>query len=75
MEAKYGIYGQCLGFRNLDIFEGVRVDYKGRLGIVFKLTSANMVMSCCQYKKYTRHRQPHADVISCKIRGLRSQSE
>jgi hypothetical protein len=29
VEAKHGIYGQCLGFGNFENFEGVRLGYKG----------------------------------------------
>jgi hypothetical protein len=70
VEAKYGMYGQCLGFGNFDNFEGVRIGYKGGPVIVFKLRSAINVEELLPIQyfdfsiKYKRQGQPHKDVIS-----------
>ncbi len=81
VEAKHAIYGQCLGCENFDNFEGVRFGYKGEPVIIFILKSAINVdeLLTIQYfehsRKSTRQGITHADVISCKIRGLRAHSD
>ena len=37
LEAKYDIYLKALGFENHDNFDGVRINYKGKLVVMFKL--------------------------------------
>ena len=53
VEAKHGIYGQCLSFENFDNFKGV---YKGGAMLIFRLKSAIIVEKLLptQHFDYTR---------------------
>jgi hypothetical protein len=81
MEAMHEIYGKCLGFSDLDNFDGVRVGYRGDPVIVIKLKAAKDVDQLLPVqhfdylRKSSRNGKMHSDVISCKIRGLRSHQD
>ena len=40
VEAKHGIYRDCLGFKDFKNFDGVRFGFKGRPLVTFKLKEA-----------------------------------
>ena len=79
LEAKYGIYARCLGFPDFDNFEGYRFGHKGVPVITLILKSAINVDELLPvqffdfHRKSSRQGRSHTDIISCKIRGLRSQ--
>ena len=80
LEAKYGIYAECLGFPDFGNFEGYRFGHKGVPVITLILKSAINVdeLLPVQYfdyhRKSSRQGRSHTDIISCKIRGLRDHS-
>ena len=75
-EAKSQIYKHCLGFDDLKNFDGVRISFKGKLVLTFKLKTAVDVDDFIdiQFFNYTRtgtrRGKPFEDVIGCKIRGI-----
>ena len=77
LEAKHGIYAECLGFGNFDNFDGVRLGYKKCPTITFKLNSAINVdeLYPLQFFEFKRKSVVNGryvfDTISCRIRGLR----
>ena len=79
IEAKHGIYRDCLGFRDFKNFDGVRINYKGVLIVTFKLKEAIDVdvlfpIQNFQFKRKLKIQGRLVDqIIECKIRGLRNQ--
>lgn len=79
IEAKHGIYRDCLGFRDFKNFDGVRINYKGVLVVTFKLKEAINVdelfaIQNFQFKRKSKVQGRLIDqIIECKIRGLRNQ--
>ncbi len=82
LEAKHGIFGECLGLSGVDFenFDGLRFGFKGCPVVVFKLIKAINVDELLPFQNFefrrtsTRRGVAHADIFSCKIRGLRPPS-
>ena len=77
LEAKYDIYLKALGFENHDNFDGVRISYKGKLVVTFKLIEPINIDDLKAYENFEFKRTWMAngkrgeDTIGCKIRGIR----
>ena len=77
VEAKHGMYRDCLGFRDFSNFDGVRFAYKGRPLVTFKLKEPINVDTLYEnrYFEFTRKSMKkgklETTVIECKIKGLR----
>jgi hypothetical protein len=77
LEAKYDIYLGALGFENHDNFDGVRINYKGKLVVTFKLIEPINIddLSSVEHFEFKRmakvNGKDYEDVIGCKIKGIR----
>ena len=77
LEAKYDIYQGALGFENHDNFDGVRINYKGKLVVTFKLIEPMNIdeLAAVEYFDFKRKAKVNGkdveDVIGCKIKGIR----
>ena len=80
LEAKYDIYLGALGFENHDNFDGVRINYKGKLVVTFKLIEPINIDDLAGIENFVFKRLSTAngkqieDVIGCKIKGIRYRS-
>ena len=81
LEAKHGIYRDCLGFRDFSNFDGVRLSYRGIHSAAFKFKQPFNVDSLYDIKNfvYKRRMKTGGKVevveIHCKIKGIRSQDQ
>ena len=77
LEAKHGIYAECLGFGDFDNFDGVRVGFRRCPTLTFKLKTAINVdalhpIQFFEFKRRTGNQGSQVfDIISCRIKGLR----
>ena len=77
-EAKYGIFRDCLGFKDFKNFDGVRFSFKGIRLVTFKLKEQVDVDELIdrQYFDYNRcfmrKGKKESVKLKCKVRGLRS---
>ena len=77
LEAKYDIYLKALNFGNHDNFDGVRINYKGKLVVTFKLIEPINIDDLAGLENFEFKRTSTAngtiieDVIGCKIKGIR----
>ena len=77
LEAKYDIYLGALGFENHDNFDGVRINFKGKLVVTFKLIEPINIDDLAGIENFVFKRSSTAngkqieDVIGCKIKGIR----
>ena len=77
LEAKYDIYVGALGFENHDNFDGVRINYKGKLVVTFKLIEPINIdeLSAVEHFEFRRKAKINGkeieEVIGCKIKGVR----
>ena len=77
LEAKYDIYLKALNFENHDNFDGVRINYKGRLVVTFKLIEPINIDDLEAYENFEFKRtwlangKQGEDTIGCKIKGIR----
>jgi hypothetical protein len=77
LEAKYDIYIKALQFENHDNFDGVRINYKGKLVVTFKLIQPINIDELDAYERFEFKRSSTVngkkveDVIGCKIKGIR----
>ena len=78
LEAKHGIYRDCLGFSDFSNFDGVSIAYKGRLCITFKLKQPINVDNLYdqRYFEFNRKSKQKGKIITTMyngvIKGLRS---
>ena len=76
LEAKYEIYIKALCFENHDNFDGVRINYKGKLVVTFKLIEPIDIDNLASVEHFEFKRTSTAngrtveDVIGCKIKGV-----
>ena len=77
LEAKHEIYIKCLGYTNHDNFDGVRVNFKGKLIVTFKLIQPINIdeLESVENFDFTRvswaNGKKFEDVIACKVKGIR----
>ena len=77
IEAKYDIYLKALNFENHDNFDGVRINYKGKLVVTFKLIEPINIDDLQGYENFefkrtwTANGKKGEDTIGCKIKGIR----
>jgi hypothetical protein len=76
-EAKHLIYIKALGFENHSNFDGVRINFKGKLIVTFKLIEPINIdeLDSVEHFDFVRattvNGKRHDDVIGCRIRGIR----
>ena len=76
-EAKHQIYIGALGYENHNNFDGVRINFKGKLIVTFKLIEPINIdeLDAIEHFNFTRtttvNGRKFEDVIGCRIRGLR----
>ena len=77
LEAKYDMYIKSLQFENHDNFDGVRINYKGKLVVTFKLFNPINIDDLDAYERFKFKRTSSVngkmveDIIGCKIKGIR----
>ena len=77
IEAKHQIYIKGLGFDDHSNFDGVRVNFKGKLIVTFKLINPINIdeLEAVEHFDFVRtatvNGKSIADVIGCRIRGIR----
>ena len=78
-EAKHLIYIGGLKFENHDNFDGVRINWKGKMIVTFKLIEPINIddLESVEYFEFDRtssiRGKRTAEKIGCKVRGIRSQ--
>ena len=76
-EAKHLIYIKALGFENHNNFDGVRINFKGKLIVTFKLIEPINIdeLDAIEHFDFVRTKSVNGkrfdDVIGCRIRGVR----
>ena len=76
-EAKHQIYIHALGFENHNNFDGVRINFKGKLVVTFKLIEPINIddLDAIEHFNFTRtstvNGKNYVDIIGCRIRGIR----
>ena len=76
IEAKYDIYLKALNFENHDNFDGVRINYKGKLVVTFKLIEPINIDDLQGYENFefkrtwTANGKKGEDTIGCKNRDI-----
>ena len=76
-EAKHQIYIDALGFENHNNFDGVRINFKGKLIVTFKLIEPINIddLDAIEHFDFNRtstvNGKKFVDVIGCRIRGIR----
>ena len=81
LEAKHQIYIKGLKFDNHDNFDGVRINYKGKLVVTFKLIEPINIddLASVEHFDFTRVSSANGkrieDVIGCKVKGIRYRSD
>ena len=76
-EAKHSIYIKALGFEDHTNFDGVRINYKGKLVVTFKLIQPINIdeLDAIEHFDFVRTSTVNGkrfdDVIGCRIRGIR----
>ena len=80
LEAKHGIYRDCLGFADFSNFDGVRLIFTGTYSATFKLKGPFNIDSLIGIKNFTFKRrmkrcgQVEEVDIQCRIKGIGSRS-
>jgi hypothetical protein len=76
-EAKHSIYIKALGFEDHSNFDGVRINFKGKLVVTFKLIQPINIdeLDAIEHFDFVRtstvNGKRFEDVIGCRIRGIR----
>ena len=77
IEAKHSIYIKGLGFANHDNFDGVRINWKGKLIVTFKLIQPINIdeLDAVEHFDFTRVSSVNGkrieETIGCKVKGVR----
>ena len=78
LEAKHGIYRDCLGFKDFTNFDGVRLLFKGTYSATFKLKEQINVDEWYEKRLFDFNRRTKVNgkleivTIKCRIKGLQS---